>query len=380
MKTLIKAFDEKNPYNNVVVPLSLAFDEVFFIYHNQPDQRRLQACKEVLKKQRKMKIHFRQLIDDDAEIDALLAKYPEMVIDLSTSRYLSIVMLEKVLAQANQIVYYDDEELVIKSYREHRELTRDIYKLNIKDLLYLHGGKLNENLHKPIIGKDTIETVFRVVESCADEYSAFLSFVSRINNLLSHYKEQDGTYDLDAKLAKQIKSDEGYRRFASLGLFKIEGERLIFANKELRELFKVSGSFLENYIYHKLIGTHYFDEVLMSVVIDFSGYERRYPIVCELDCIALKDNHLLFTSCKSNKVDSLDLCEIKVHNQMFGNNLSHPVVCTIDDLDVKSPAIYAKAKQLEVAVIDRTAFKQDRLAEYFAAIVDGTYRYESAAD
>ena len=156
MKTLIKAFDEKNPYNNVVVPLSLAFDEVFFIYHNQPDQKRLQACKEVLKQQRKMKIHFRQLIDDDAEIDALLAEYPEMVIDLGTSRYLSIVMLEKVLAQANQIVYYDDEELVIKSYREHRELTRDIYKLNIKDLLYLHGGKLNENLHKPIVGRDTI--------------------------------------------------------------------------------------------------------------------------------------------------------------------------------------------------------------------------------
>lgn len=380
MKTLIKAFDEKNPYNNVVVPLSLAFDEVFFIYHNSINNQRLKACEEVLKKHHTLKVHFKKLVDDDVEIEQLLNQYPDLVIDLSTSRYLSIVMLEKVLQRDNRIVYYDDNDLCIKSYREHCEITRNIHKLNIEDLIYLQGGKLNKNLHHPVNKKETINIIYKTIESCADEYSAFLSFVSRINSILSRHKVQNCTYYLDEAEIKRINSDEAYHKFADIGLFHLNNQQLVFVNEEIRDLFKVSGSFLENYIYHKLMDSQYFDEVLMSAIIDFSGYERRYPIVCELDCIALKNNHLLFTSCKSNKVDSLDLCEIKVHNQMFGNDLSHPIVCTIDDLDVKSPAIYAKAKQLEVAVIDRTTFEQGNLAATFAAIINGTYTYETASD
>ena len=84
---------------------------------------------------------------------------------------------------------------------------------------------------------------------------------------------------------------------------------------------------------------------MMSCVIDFSGQSRRYPVICEIDCLVIRDNHVLFTSCKSNKVAADDLNEIKVHNVIFGNTLSSPVMCTLEDLDQKSPSVYSKARE-----------------------------------
>ena len=138
----------------------------------------------------------------------------------------------------------------------------------------------------------------------------------------------------------------------------------------------VTGAFLENYIYHKLIDSNLFDDILMSSTIEFNDEQWKYPVTCEIDCLVLKDNNLLFVSIKSNKTEKDDLNEIKVHNVMFGNKQSKPVICMLSDLSLKRPSIYAKAEELNVYVIDSTAFIKDNIPETFLSIIDGTYEYE----
>jgi hypothetical protein len=95
----------------------------------------------------------------------------------------------------------------------------------------------------------------------------------------------------------------------------------------------------------------------MSAVIDFRSRGDFYPVSCEIDLITIKNNRLLFISCKSNKVDTEAINEIKVHNLSFGNTISKSAICTIEDLNINNPAIYKKAEEHEVAIVDYTSFK-----------------------
>ena len=87
-------------------------------------------------------------------------------------------------------------------------------------------------------------------------------------------------------------------------------------------MISVAGAFLENYLYLKLDESGLFDDIKMSAVIDFSDDKYAYPVRCEIDCLIIKDNRLLFVSCKSSKADATTLNEIYVHNHRFGNALS----------------------------------------------------------
>ena len=61
---------------------------------------------------------------------------------------------------------------------------------------------------------------------------------------------------------------------------------------------------------------------------------------------------------------------------MFGNKLSKPVLCTIEDLNIKAPSVYGKARELGVAIIDNTAFENKSMAKNFYEIITDKYTYE----
>ena len=114
----------------------------------------------------------------------------------------------------------------------------------------------------------------------------------------------------------------------------------------------------------------------MSTVIDFSDERYSYPVRCEIDCLIIKDNKLLFVSCKSNKADTEALNEIYVHNHHFGNVLSLPVLCVCEEMDRKYPSTYAKGEELGVYLVDRSSFLDHEICEVFESILNDTYVYD----
>ena len=376
---LIKSFDENDNFTNTVIPLTLDVSQVFYIYHHDIDEKIIDSCTKVLKRNRKkMTVKFLKINEEDSpELDDLL-KDEDIMVDISSSRYLSILLLEKAVRNRNKIVYYDNEERCIKTYFRHKVISDHIFSYSIEDLLQLNSGTVKNHMHKPasVKDRDTAELIKSVVEYSLGEYPKFISFIQRVNSAISNKKSDGNSYHLSMEAVNKIRNDDGYQRYKQFRLFSLSEDRLTFMNPYIAELFSVSGSFLENYLYLKLTESGLFDDVRMSVIIDFSGLQNRYPITCEIDCLVLKDNHLLFVSCKSNKVETADLNEIKVHNTIFGNDLSHPVVCTLEDLSERNPSVYIKGRELNIAILDKTVFLQDRVAETFDKIVNGIYQYE----
>ena len=375
MAKLITVFDDNDPLNNVVCELSLDVSEIYYVYHHQIDKKTLQNNDKIIKKYKKIKTHYLQLKDDEKEIKKILNSDKTVIADVGGAKYLSLVLFELAYKNGNQLIYYDDEENVIKDYLTHKVYKTKVINLKVEDILKIGGGTIKSFMHEPIKDYISKRILVKVVENNIGDYPGFVRYIGKINSLLSKNSYRGRrTYQLNKEKIHSIVTDQYYKK--SKELFTIEDNKIRFASEKIKDMVCTSGTFLENYLYIKLMESKKFDDVMMSVVVDFSNDKYNIPVVCEIDCLVVKNNKMLFVSCKSSKAETSDINEIYVHNSKFGNLLSKPVLCVGEDLDRKFPSIYAKAEELNVYVVDKSSFLKEGIANTFTNIVNDKYVYD----
>ena len=373
MTTLIKTFSDNDNFSNAIVPLTIDISEVIFIYSHNIENKKLNACKEVIQRNKNIKITFLHVKEND--VDNLIKD--DCIIDVSARQYLSLVLFEKALKKNNEIIYFNGQDKKIISYKDHKVYNNTLFNLSITDLIKLGGGTITTNMHKPITNRKAIELIYRLVDENSNKYSELVYYLGKVNSMIAAYHTGKLTYKLSDTVVDKIENDYLYSKFQKYNLFSIDRTTLSFPNEEIQEIFNASGALLENYIYNKLLDSNYFDEVMMSVSINFNSEQFKYPVVCELDGLVLEDNTLLLVSIKSSNVDTDALNEIKLHNLVFGNKYSKAVICLNDELNLKRPSIYAKAEELDIKVIDETTFHNKNVAQEILAIINNEYRYEN---
>ena len=375
MSKILTVYDDKEPLNNVVSALTYQADEVFFVYHHDVSSSCFSNIEKVITRYFDCVLHFLKLSDDEKQIREILDNNSDIIVDVGGAKYLSLLLFDLCNERGNRIIYYDDEENVIKDYRTHTVVTENVFALKIEDVLNLRGGEIRNQMHSNLTDASSRSTLLKIVENNRDNYSTFTRFIARLNSLL---KEREylgrNEYRLKEEDVLSLENDPVYEKREDL--FSIKDDILTFKNTRMREMISVTGVFLENYIYIRLKESGLFDDIMMSVVIDFSDDKYRHPVECELDCLVIKNNHLLFVSCKSTKAETETLNEIYVHNKRFGNALSVPVLCVLEELDRKYPSVYAKGEELGIYLIDRSTFVDEDIVEAFLSIVDGTYVYD----
>lgn len=370
MTKLIRTFEDNN-FNNVIIPLSLDIDELTYVYHESIDFTNKKICKEIINKYKNININFIGVSEET--LNNLVDE--ECIIDVSTSKYLSLVLTKIALNKNLPIIYLDEEEKKIKNFNDHNVLCEHLFKLTIKDIIRLGNGTLGDHLHTPSNNKETKNLVYNLIEDKDINYVDFMSYLKEAGNLLSKRRSDDG-FDLCVDDYKVI-TNYFYKSYLyKHNLFTINNNKLRFLNKDIERMFFASGSYFEEYIYNKLLDSKQFDEVMMSVKIKFDSLSFNQEVTCELDALVLKDNTLLFVSDKSNKIDAEAINEIKVHNIKFGNIYSKPVICINKDCNVSNPSFYTKARELGVYIIDDPHIKEGKLVDKFLSIIDGTYTYD----
>lgn len=373
MNRLLTVYDDKEPLNNVVAALSLDFDEVIFVYHHEGSRNTFSNISNVIKKYKDVDIDFIQ-INDDNELDNYINK--NTTIDVGAAKYLSLKLFDLANENNLDVIYYDDEEGVLKDYTNHTVIVKDVFKLSIEDVLRLRGGQIKGNMHKKFTDKLSKQTIIELFENNLDQYSYLIKYLSRVNSIISssEYLGKE-TYLLSDKNYYSLLTDSMYKQLKNI--FVLEDKKLIFKSKKIKDIVETSGVLLENYLYIKLNDSKLFDDVMMSANIDFSRDKYRYPVNCEIDCLVIKNNRLLFISCKSTKVDKEALNEIYVHNSMFGNSLSKAVLCSGEELDRKYPSTFAKGEELGVYIIDKSYIENYGVDKAIYSILDNTYKYDT---
>lgn len=375
MTKLLTVYDDKEPLNNVISALTIPVDAVFYIYHHEVSRNTFSNIEKVIRKYKDIQIDFIQLSEDEKQIKEILETDNGIIADVGGAKYLSLLLFDLTKNKDTRLIYYDDEENVIKDYRTHTVLYEEVFKLKIEDILKLRGGEIKEYMHQSISDAQSKKTIIDLVESNISDYPAFIRYMTRINSYTNNVRKIGNlSYQLDRETIQRIKTDGCYKKCGDL--FVIEDDVLTFKNRKLKDTVCVSGAFLENYLYIKLRESELFDDVMMSAVIDFSDDKYKQPVRCEIDCLVIRNNHLLFVSCKSSKADTADLNEIYVHNSMFGNALSKPALCVGEELDRKYPSVYAKAEELGIYIIDRSSFIDRDVSEVFLSILNNDYQYD----
>ena len=373
MNKLLTVYDDKEPLNNVINEISLDVDEVFYVYHHEVPRTSFNNITKVIRRHKNIGLHFIQLEDDERQLNELIDE--NTIVDVGGAKYLSLVLFDMCEKHNNQIIYYDVEENLIKDYRSHKVLDVEVVKLNIEDALRLRGGEIVSQLHHNVKEKENKETITKLVETNLDDYSSFIKYMTLVNskmsdnNYLGNYEYAINKRDHDELLTGNVFNNIDQ-------LFRLADDRICFINRSIRDIVMVSGTFLENYLYIKLNEPGYFDDIKMSVIIDFSDEKYSHPVRCEIDCLVIKDNQLLFCSCKSSKATTDDLNEIFVHNRMFGNSRSKAVMFVGEELDRRYPSIYAKSIELGIYVVDKSSLLNKGAAAIFMEICEGTYKYD----
>ena len=376
MSRLLTVYNDANPLNNVIVALSIKAEKVIFLSHDDIPKKKSDSIRKVLNKYLNANISFVRLLNDREQIEQIIENNDDLIVDIGGARYLSLLVFEIATEKGNQVVYYDNRENCIKDYRAHSVLMEKAFSLQIEDVINLGGGNIVKCMHKAAEGKGSRETIIRLVESNLKDYAGFVRYITKLNSIANESPYLgNNTYKVSEENRNYLITNAMYQTKEDLFIFD-KNSNLRFKNGKLREMVSVSGSFLENYLYIKLTESGKFDDVMMSVVIDFSNGNYKYPICCEIDALIIKDNRLLFVSCKSSKASADDLNEIYVHNRYFGNILSLPVLCVLEEMDLKNPGIYAKGEELGVYLVDRSSFTENDISEVFASILDGTYTYD----
>lgn len=374
LKIMFSIYDDRDYLNNVIVPLTLGYQKVIYFHRDKISENRKYATIDVLNKH-DIDAYFVKLEKGEQQILDTFDKYQEADIDVSTNRYLTLYIFEKAINSKRKIYYYDSHENIVKDYRLHIPVKETTASLTIKELIELGGGKLEQNMHAlpNMENKEDVEAVKNIVYSSINKYTKFVNYVSYIAQLIS---KANGTIHLNAYERDKVVLNGIYSIMNRNGVLWLREDVLMIKNRYFRKLLTNAGAWLETYLYITFVESGLFDECAMSSIINFKKREDIYPITCEIDLMLLKDNYLLFISCKSNKVDTPALNEIKLHNYFFGNRISNAMVCTVEDLNIKNPTVYQKAIELGVAVIDFTAIQRKTVAEETLALINNDYEYE----
>ncbi len=372
---VFKVFEDDKMLDNVIVPIAMGADHVFYFSHVDHSEKSMNICREFLKRNESGCSFL--FMDEDYDLEYWFRRYPSAIVDMTGARYILLRLFELANQYQNPIFYFDSEENTIKNYRARKSMSYPYPLLTIEDIVYLGGGTIQKHIHNApnLNNKEHCELIRRAVEMNIDQYDRFVSYVNSVHSMVGKFDGE--TTEISDEAVKKIKNYELTRTMKELRLFTINGNAFSYRSREVKQLFEVAGSWLESYLYIKMKESELFDDVMMSVVIDFSSRRRTpYPVTCELDLLALRDNRLIFISCKSNKVDSSALYEVKLHSTLFGNQLSTSAVCTAEELDRRNPSIYTKARELGIAVIDRSLMKEDHAVDALLDAALGKFEYE----
>ena len=358
---IIKSYNHHDYLNNVLPVLSSDIDEVTYVYRHDKDKESFKRNSKVIKKYKDIEIKY-VYIKDINDLKTLIDE--ETIIDVSGVSYSNLLLFDYSAKLDNLIIYYNNEEDNIIDYRKHTIINDKLFKLSIEDIITLGNGEIMNNLH-PLPPEDTSNLIIQLVNDEHHYYNKLINYINKVNKIVS-----DSNYHLSNYDVRSIIEDNQYAYISKYNLFNIENNIFKYKNDYIKSIFEASGTLLEAYTYLTLKNSNKFDEVMMSIRIDFSK-KHNHRVLCELDGLAIKDNKLVFISCKSNKVDNLSLYEICGHNNVFGNNLSKACIVTANDLDNNNEFIYEKALELGAIVIDENNIKNNSIVDKILSYIKG---------
>lgn len=393
MKVLIEFFDSDEPILNLLSCLALKPDICVYIgderIRRQRSRRSLQNTLKIAGTETLLRFEPVNVFDFNelcASLKRILAEYCDMQCIMDVSGGSDLLLLAAGMCCADhslEVVCHKPGSNYLSFLYGRRAGQRQTYDIRLtpeqtlamaNGALLRHGHVEPDELTEDILA--VIPDIFRVYSVHRERWPQFVQYLQQTNDPM--YWQFDET---DIRAPKklycgrtpvfgdlQILSD-----LADVGAvrdIRINSSEYAFCytSVKLGEYLRDVGIWLELYLYSVMLKTGLFDYVDVNAVVSWDDTDDDYDTINEIDLLASAGIGRMFISCKTGVPDNAALNEIATVARRFGGRYSIPVLATMCDLKSNAPAVFRRAVEMGIAVLDADDLKDEVLIKKFKTL------------
>ncbi len=384
MKTIIELYDEE-PIFNILAAVAFHPETLVFIggklMHRERKNRIVRCLEE---RGLSIRLHFftadaNQIPSMVSVMEKVTGQFPECVVDVtggsSTMLYAAGVFCS---SRDIPVMVYEKTRGRFLNLQHCPEAENTPYPLHFsaEDFLIMAGGSFPRCGHvgaKNITPEmeEYIRSVWKVYVEHYDNWTKHVQYLQAVSG-------GEESRELAIRAPLDIRMADGKQRYCNREIFialqrcgviqdlVFRGKRVSFryTSRLLRSCLCDIGIWLELYLYVAAKDSGYFDDVQVSVVIDWDGEdEQRSGTVNELDILLTKGPTPVFISCKTGVPNTQALNELDVLRERYGGYWAKGVLATMSRLSHVNPAVYRRAADMGIYVLQQEDVTGGDLAE-----------------
>ena len=240
----------------------------------------------------------------------------------------------------------------------------------VEDFFLMAGGSVREGRAKNVALERYLsdyDPFFAVFLRFRRDWTKIVTYIQRVSP-----GGADGSVSLEATGPYTVKGERGsridapeeaLRALESIGFItelRIAAEAVSFRFRDgqIRAWLRDVGSVLETYVYKACLDAGIFDDVRLSVIVDWESENTSNSVSNELDVMCCRGVVPLFISCKTCDVKTEALNELAVLRDRFGGEMARAAIVTAERGNAR---MRNRAAELNIQVIDLSDLAADRL-------------------
>ena len=245
-------------------------------------------------------------------------------------------------------------------------------RYRVEDFFLMAGGSVREGrVNNAVLERylPDFEPFFRVFLKYRRDWTKIVTYLQRVSPTAAEGPiplEAAGPYTVKGERGSRIDAPEdALRALEGLDLIRElriseEGVSFRFRDAQIRAWLRDVGSVLETYVYKACLDAGIFDDVQLSVIVDWEGENKANSVSNELDVMCCRGVVPLFVSCKTCDVKTEALNELAVLRDRFGGEMARAAIVTAERGNAR---MRNRASELNIQVIDLNDLTAGRLTQ-----------------
>jgi len=381
MQTIIELYDDEN-FCNVLAATVMKPQQVIFVGENRMIKKKNKE--RIIRYFEKMQIPVKSYFytvnigDCDQIIETykmLINKFPDCAIDVTGGRYLPLLAAGMICEKEKVPVFYFDARkgkfVNIYGCPQAEEFVNDT-KFTVDQFVAMAGGMIVSGRNDNALAgemRSCIKSVWQIFWQKREQWPRFAQFLQKI----SSSQEHENGLEVDAPIRIRVSGKDDLvcdteilsllEKAGVLENLQVKDSRVkfIYRSHQLKSYLSDVGIWLELFAYTVAVESGYFDDVRVRVIVDWDGKFEDPGTVNEIDVIMTKGLSPLFISCKTSMPSTGSLNEIRILADKFGGRFVKPILLTTQNISKASPAVYQRAADLGVYIIQQDDLTGDKL-------------------